>query len=72
MHVTIVADRTIDDGGAWGIGDALDDAGRVLTVAAGVILISAAVLLPLAIIAASAWLLASRARRFQRDRALDT
>jgi uncharacterized paraquat-inducible protein A len=44
----------------------------VLTVAAGVILLSAAVLLPLAILVAIAWLVASRARRVQRDRALDS
>jgi Flp pilus assembly protein TadB len=72
VTVTIAADRSIRDGGGWGVGDALDDAGRVLTLAAGVILVSAAVLLPLAILVAIAWLVASRARRIQRDRALDS
>lgn len=43
-------------GGAWGIGDALHDAGHVLTVAAAVTLIALAVLAPIALIALLAWL----------------
>ncbi|HEX5592791.1 MAG TPA: DUF4349 domain-containing protein [Solirubrobacterales bacterium] len=43
-------------GGAWGIDDALHDAGHVLTVAAAVILIALAVLGPIALIALLAWL----------------
>jgi hypothetical protein len=43
-------------GGAWGIGDAFDDAGQVLTVAAAVTLIALAILGPIALIALLAWL----------------
>ena len=45
-----------DEGGAWGIGDALDDAGRLLGVAAAVSLLVLAVLAPLALIALLVWL----------------
>ena len=51
----------------WTIGDALEDAGRVLAVAAGVALIAAAVMLPLAILAAAAW--AARRVYLRRARA---
>ena len=57
--------------GDWSLEDALDDAGRVLTVAAGIALISGAVLLPLALIAAIAYLVLSASRRRARERALD-
>lgn len=43
-------------GGAWGIDDALHDAGHVLTVAAAVILVALAILGPIALIALLAWL----------------
>jgi hypothetical protein len=73
VRVTVSADESVTGaGGDWGIGDALDDAGRVLTVAAGVLLISAAALLPLAILIALAWGVADRLRHRQRERALDT
>jgi len=45
-----------DEGGAWGIGDALDDAGDVLGVAAAVTLLALAVLAPIALIALLIWL----------------
>jgi hypothetical protein len=45
-----------DAGGAWGIGDGLDDAGRILEIAAGVTVIGLAILAPLALIAFLAWL----------------
>ncbi len=60
-----------DDDDGWSFGDALDDAGRVLEVGAGVALISAAVLLPLAIIAAIAYVVVAAANRRARERALD-
>jgi Domain of unknown function (DUF4349) len=41
--------------GTWGVGDAVDDAGRILTIGAGVALIGIAVLAPLALIALLAW-----------------
>jgi hypothetical protein len=61
---------TSDDDDGWSFGDALDDAGKVLEVGAGVALISAAVLLPLAIIAAIAYFVVSAANRRSRERAL--
>lgn len=42
-------------GGAWGIDDALHDAGHILTVAAAVTLIAVAVLAPIALIVLLAW-----------------
>ena len=62
---------TSEDDDGWSFGDALDDAGKVLEVGAGVALISAAVLLPLAIIAAIAYFVVSAANRRARERALD-
>jgi Domain of unknown function (DUF4349) len=62
---------TSDDDDGWSFGDALDDAGKVLEVGAGVALISAAVLLPLAIIAAIAYFVVSAANRRAREKALD-
>jgi hypothetical protein len=43
-------------GGPWGIGDALDDAGHILAVAAAVSLVGLAILGPIALIALLAWL----------------
>lgn len=57
--------------GGFGIGRAAHDAGRVLTVAAGIALIAAAVLVPLALLAALAWWIASALRRRRREQALD-
>ncbi|HEX2467712.1 MAG TPA: DUF4349 domain-containing protein [Solirubrobacterales bacterium] len=72
VSVTVSSDSSVSGSdGDWGLGDALDDAGRVLTVAGGVLLISAAVLLPLALLAAVAWLIADRARHRARERTLD-
>jgi hypothetical protein len=58
-------------GGAWTPRDALHDAGRVLQVAGGVTVIAAAVLLPLALLAALAGALAHVLRRRRRESALD-
>ena len=57
-----------DEGGAWGIGDGIDGAGRILAVAAGVTVIGLAILAPFALIVLLAWL-ARRAwlRRARRD-----
>jgi hypothetical protein len=60
-----------DEQGAWTPGDAFDDALRVLEVAAGVAVIAAAVLLPLALIWLLAWLGHRAVVRRRRDRALD-
>jgi hypothetical protein len=56
---------------SWTFGDALHDAGRVLTVTAGVLLVTAAVAGPLALLALLAWLAARSLRRWQRERSLD-
>jgi hypothetical protein len=59
-----------EGGGGWGVGDALHDAGDILTIAAGVTLIGLAVLGPIAIVAFAFWL-ANRLRvRRLRERAL--
>jgi cytoskeletal protein RodZ len=58
-------------GGAWTPRDALHDAGRVLEVAGGVLLIAAAALAPLALLAALALLGARVLRRRRREGALD-
>jgi hypothetical protein len=58
-------------GGGWSFGDALHDAGRVLTVTAGVLLICAAVAGPLALLAVLAWLAWRGLRRRLRERSLD-
>ena len=57
-------------GGSWGVGDALHDAGHILTIAAGVVLIGLAILAPIAFIALLLWL-ANRFRvRRLRERTL--
>jgi hypothetical protein len=71
VSVAIDADAKGDSGGAWTIGDAFHDAGRVLTVTAGAALVGAAALLPFALLAA---LVAAGWRGWvhrQRSRALD-
>ena len=60
-----------EDEGAWTPADAFDDALRVLEVAAGVLLIAAAVLLPLALVWLLVWLARRGITRRQRERALD-
>jgi hypothetical protein len=71
VSVAITADEHAEAGGAWSIGDAFHDAGRVLTVTAGAALVGAAALLPFALLAGlgiagwRGWV------RRQRSRALD-
>jgi len=71
VSVTLVATRNNVGGGVWTPADAFHDALRVLEVVAGVLLIAAAIALPLLI----AWLLGWFARRSvtrrRRERALD-
>jgi hypothetical protein len=57
-------------GGAWGIDDALHDAGHVLTVATAVTLVTLAVLGPIALIALLAWLTHRAWVRRERRRVL--
>ena len=58
-------------GSSFTLGKAAHDAGRVLTVAAGVALIALAVLVPLGLIAALVWWGVAAARHRRRERALD-
>jgi hypothetical protein len=56
--------------GNWGVGDALHDAGHILTIVAGVLLIALAILAPIGLIALALWL-ANRFRvRRLRERTL--
>jgi len=57
--------------GRWTPGDAVHDAGRVLEVVAGVVVIGAAVLLPIAVLAAIAAVLSRLLTRRRRERALE-
>ena len=57
--------------GTFTLGKAAHDAGRVLTVAAGVALISLAAILPVALIAALIWWIWAMLRRRRREQALD-
>jgi hypothetical protein len=57
-------------GGPWTPGDALRDARRVLELATGVLLVGAAVLVPLALVLAPAVVLARATSRRRRERAL--
>lgn len=59
-------------GGGFTIGKAAHDAGRVLTVAAGVALIALAALVPIGLLGALGWWAAASIRRRRRERALDT
>ncbi|MBV9606173.1 MAG: DUF4349 domain-containing protein [Solirubrobacterales bacterium] len=58
--------------GGFGIGRAAHDAGRVLTVAAGVALIAIAGLTPVALVAALLWWVGAAVRRRRREQALDS
>jgi Domain of unknown function (DUF4349) len=55
----------------WTLGDAADDALAVLKAVAGVLLISAAILAPLALLAGAAYAIAVGVRRRRRNRTLD-
>jgi hypothetical protein len=59
-------------GGGFGIQQAAHDAGRVLTVAAGVALIALAALTPVALVAALLWWVGTAVRRRRREQALDS
>ncbi len=58
-------------GSSFTLGKAAHDAGRVLTVAAGVALIALAVLVPLALVGALVWWAGSLIRHRRRERVLD-
>lgn len=59
--------RSSGASGAWTPGDALDDAGRILQVAAGILLVVGAVLVPLLALALAATIAARLLRRRRRN-----
>ena len=62
---------TTEGGGAgWGVGDGLDNAGRILAIAAGVLVIGLAVLAPVALLLLLAWLAHRAYIRRARTKAL--
>jgi hypothetical protein len=76
ISVTLTGDKSLGSGdpeenSSWTPGDAWNDAGRILEVAAGVALIALAIGLPLGLIALSAWLAVRQVTRRRRERALD-
>lgn len=68
---TGATDSPTEDGGAWGIADALDDAGKILAVAAAVTVVAVAILGPIALIALLAWLAHRAWVRRERRRVLN-
>jgi Domain of unknown function (DUF4349) len=70
-NVTLEISSRGADGGDWSLEDAVDDAGDVLRVGAGVALVTAAVVLPIALIAALVWFLVSASRNRAREKTLD-
>jgi hypothetical protein len=70
VSVRIEGSDSASGTGSWDFGDALRDAGHILAIAAGVILIGLAVLAPIALIALLVWLGRHAWVRFGRRRAL--
>ncbi len=71
VTVTLVATHGSASGGVWTPGDAFHDALRVLQVIAGVLLIAAAVAIPLLVAWLLGWLARRGVMRRRRERALD-
>ena len=76
IAVQLVADRALaegdsDDDSSWTPGDAWRDAGRILEVSAGVLMIAAALALPVGLVLLLAWLAMRQAAQRRRERALD-
>ncbi len=71
VDVAVTSNAGGGDDGGWSLGDALDDAGRVLEVIGGVALISLAILVPLGLVGAVIAFAYARGRRRSRERALD-
>lgn len=72
VNVEVTSNGPASDDDGWSLGDALDDAGRVLEVIAGIALITLAILLPLSLIAALAAFAITRSRKRSREQALDS
>ena len=73
VAVEIVTERhaAAAGGGRWTLGDAAHDAGRVLALVAGALLVGVAAALPLALLGLLAWALVRTVRRRGREHALD-
>ncbi len=71
VNVDITSSESASDDDGWSVADALDDAGRVLEVIAGIALIGLAVLLPVALVGTLIYLVTARTRSRSRERALD-
>lgn len=70
VRIETGASEESSGGGAWGVGDALDDAGKILAVAAAVTVVALAILGPIALIALLAWLTHRTWVRRERRRVL--
>jgi uncharacterized protein DUF4349 len=70
VSLQIVSGEDESSGGAWGVDDAVHDAGHILAVAAAVALVALAALGPIALIALLAWLTHRTWIRRQRRRVL--
>jgi hypothetical protein len=70
VAVLIESGASPDSGGTWGFDDAIGDAGRILAIAAAVILVGLAILAPIALVALLAWFARRSWLRRARNRAL--
>jgi len=70
VRIETGASEDSSGGGAWGVDDALGDAGRILAVAAAVAVVALAILGPIALIALLAWLSHRAWVRRERHRVL--
>ncbi len=69
--VTLRVEGTPDGDGSWTLGDAADDALSALKTVAGVLLVGAAILIPIALLITAFAYAAMRVRRRRRENALD-
>jgi hypothetical protein len=72
INARVVANPVSQGSGGFGLGRAAHDAGRVLTVAAGVALIAIAALTPAGLLVALVWWVGAALRRRRREQALDS
>jgi hypothetical protein len=71
VDVAITSDGPESEDDGWSLGDAVDDAGDVLTVVGGVALITLAVVVPIGLVVALIFWVVTRTQRTRRERALD-
>jgi Domain of unknown function (DUF4349) len=71
VSLRIESGKASGSSGGWAIDDAFGDAGRILETAAGVTVVSLAMIVPLALIALLAWLANRVWVRHRRERVLD-